>query len=725
MNDTLTNDNHQKEEILREKFFPGRVNAELSDIDKDLPPKRLVPIDMEVTPEEIENVLRQLPRGKAPGPDEIPNEILQLVLPEWKSQLAAAITQLFLTGQIPDSYKESVTVTLRKDRRPDYSIPSSYRPISLENSLAKFVEKIVAKRMMTAAEQNGMLPWTQMGARQKRSTISALELLTSTVQTAWQASPGCVVSMLGLDIKGAFDNISTERLIWVLRREGFPEWIVKYVNNFVTRRRTKIRFTGYTGDWIKTEVGIPQGSHLSPILFLFYISELIESLQCPDQGYMAFGFVDDTTIVTWSNSARKNCRSLEQAHDKCLAWAKRYGATFAPEKYQLIHFDRKRGIPRSNEGIQIEGVTISPKKEIKILGILVDKRLRWGAQVDQAVQRGEAAFNAMCRFISSVWGPSLRLSRLIYSAVVRPTILYGSQIWGMRYDGHQLPKSIMGKLQKLQNHCLRRITGAYKRTPRVVLEKEASIPPIDLYIRTASLKYGTATKNNTVTKAITQHLDYLGKSINQKRGRAGRDRRKLTAMELVRKDAETIVHEAQERNPNRSGPGYRRLEERKKKRSILALHKWMSETWQKRWSDYKGARTAATWKTPWTQSTLELYNGLKKHEATALMLLRSEIIGLNAWLSSIKVPNISAACTCGEPFQTVKHILFFCPEHQALRAQMLANSGTSSFDKVLQTPKGCRAASRMFIATSRLTQFAVANKIDTEEQILVKIPILN
>ncbi|TQS36464.1 hypothetical protein Golomagni_03088 [Golovinomyces magnicellulatus] len=302
------------------------------------------------------------------------------------------------------------------------------------------------------------------------------------------------------------------------------------------------------------------------------------------------------------------------------------------------------------------------------MGILVDKRLRWGAQVDQAIQKSEAAFNAMCKFTSSVWGPSLRLSRLIHSAVVRPSMLYGSQIWGMRYDGHLLPKSIMGKLQKVQNHCLRRITGAYKRTPRVVLEKEASIPPIDLYIRAASLKYGIATKDNTVTKAITQHLDYIGKSINQKRGRVRWDRRKPTAMELVRKEAEMVVHEAQERNLNRNGQGHKIGEEKTKKSSILALHKWI-------WSNYKGNRTAATWKTLWTQSSLKLYNGLKKHEATALILLRSE------------VPNISPACTCGEPFQTVKHILFFCPEHQALRARMLANSATTSFDKVLQTKK--------------------------------------
>lgn len=153
-----------------------------------------------VTPDEVEAVIMQLPRGKDPGPDEIPNEILQLVLPEWKIELAEAICQLFQTGRIPNTFKESITVTLRKDRRPDYSLPSSYRPIALENSLAKLIEKIVAKRIMTAAEQHRMLPWAQMAARQKRSTLSAMELLTSTVQTAWYAKPGCVVSILGLDI---------------------------------------------------------------------------------------------------------------------------------------------------------------------------------------------------------------------------------------------------------------------------------------------------------------------------------------------------------------------------------------------------------------------------------------------------------------------------------------------------------------------------------------------
>ena len=50
--------------------------------------------------------------------------------------------------------------------------------------------------------------------------------------------------------------------------------------------------------------------------------------------------MDDTTLITWGNSATENYYRLTRAHEKCVAWAKRFGAKFAPEKYQLIHFTK-------------------------------------------------------------------------------------------------------------------------------------------------------------------------------------------------------------------------------------------------------------------------------------------------------------------------------------------------------------------------------------------------
>ena len=116
-----------------------------------------------------------------------------------------------------------------------------------------------------------------MGARKKRSTLLAISLITSSVQAAWQAHPGCVVSILSLDISGAFNYILHKRLLWILRKKGLLEWMIKFIQAFLTGRTTKIVFKGYESEKILIPIGIPQGSPLSLILFLFFISKLLET----------------------------------------------------------------------------------------------------------------------------------------------------------------------------------------------------------------------------------------------------------------------------------------------------------------------------------------------------------------------------------------------------------------------------------------------------------------
>ncbi|KAF2863080.1 hypothetical protein K470DRAFT_255207 [Piedraia hortae CBS 480.64] len=74
--------------------------------------------------------------------------------------------------------------------------------------------------MAQDAEKRGLIPWNQMSAQKKRSTLSALELLTGSIEKAWQAKK-FVVSVLGLDLAGAFDNFSHERLLRKRRQKGF------------------------------------------------------------------------------------------------------------------------------------------------------------------------------------------------------------------------------------------------------------------------------------------------------------------------------------------------------------------------------------------------------------------------------------------------------------------------------------------------------------------------
>lgn len=719
----VTDNNVLKTAILTEKFFPQTGQADVSDLTEAQYPARRIPIPTEVTKEEIEQLIQKLPNGKAPGPDNIPNEILKIVAPVISERLAQVTSMLLAGGQLPENLKESTTIALRKENKKDYSLPGSYRPIALENTLAKVVEKLLANRLTEAAEAYNLLPWNQMGARKQRSTLSAISMLTASVQTAWQARPGCVVSMLSLDLGGAFDNVSHERLLGILRKKALPEWLVKIIHSFLIDRRTRIAFPGHQSDWISTKTGIPQGSPLSPILFLFFISELLEEFQRVIGDTLAFGFVDDTNLITWGESARDNCRRLEGAHSRCIAWAKRHGAIFAPDKYQLIHFTRSRRHSREDlaSTVQIEGHHAQLQdKEMRVLGVWVDPKLTWKAHIQKASQKGNAAYEALTRITASTWGPSMKRSRLLYTAVVRPTILYGAQTWSIRGDGKQLTASTLQPLIKLQNSCLRRITGGYKRTPRAALERETAIAPLNIYTDMISLQRTLTVASHPVESKIQEALNDIHRSAcvpRAGRRRTQRPLRRLTALELARKRAERIEAETQEHLENQSRQhqhANRRRDaghQHRRKRTTLLAH-WADQVWQAKWLNSGGRRGASTWKGHWKDKIIALYEGLTKAEATALFLLRTEVIGLNAWLASIGVPETLPHCLCGWQAQTVRHILLHCPLYD--RGSLIRNTRSERLHDILSQAKSTQKVAKWFIKQNVLQQFRVAKEIQEE-----------
>ena len=89
---------------------------------------------------------------------------------------------------------------------------------------------------------------------------------------------------------------------------GFPEWLVKVVRSFLTEQRTRITYTDYVSQWFNTKTGIPQGSTLSPALFIIFIAELLDKFKKILGDVLGFRFVDDTTLITWGDSAEANCR---------------------------------------------------------------------------------------------------------------------------------------------------------------------------------------------------------------------------------------------------------------------------------------------------------------------------------------------------------------------------------------------------------------------------------
>ena len=110
-----------------------------------------------------------------------------------------------------------------------------------------------------------------------------------------------------------------------------------------------------------------------------------------------------------------------------------------------------------------------------------------------------------------------------------------------------------------------------------------------------------------------------------------------------------------------------------------------------------------------------MYNDLPKHEATALFLLRTEVLGLNDWLARIGVPGVTPMCSCGTGKQTIRHLLAFCPEQIQPRANLLLRTGTTELQEILTNKKMVKAAAQWLLETNTLEQFRIANEIACEK----------
>jgi hypothetical protein len=155
---------------------------------------------------------------------------------------------------------------------------------------------------------------------------------------------------------------------------------------------------------------------------------------------------------------------------------------------------------------------------MRVLGVWVDRKLKWTAHVQEAARKGAAQFEAMSRVVGSTWGPSFSRTRLLYTAVVRPTLTYGCNIWATGEKGRPPPTCLLQPLVKLQNKCLR-ITGAYKRAPIKTLEKDATVAPLPLHMQSIAMQHALSSETHPMVEFTKRTCDRLWNRHQPRRGR--------------------------------------------------------------------------------------------------------------------------------------------------------------------------------------------------------------
>jgi len=264
---------------------------------------------------ELGDALRACSSPSAPGPDHITWSHLKMVL----SDVKASVVVLTLAdaclrvGYWPRHFKESVSVIIPKPGKPSYSTPKSFRPIVLLNTLGKLIEKMISTRLQFDGVKFGLFHPNQFGGIRQRSTEDAGLFLTHLVRTGW--AQGLRTSVVAFDIAQFFPSLNHDMLMAILSRQGFSGNVRKFFASYLVGRETKYLWNSFSLDAMAADVGVGQGSALSPVLSALYLAPVIRlferqasHLKCDVMSY-----VDDGTLIVQAQDWASNLERLRKA----------------------------------------------------------------------------------------------------------------------------------------------------------------------------------------------------------------------------------------------------------------------------------------------------------------------------------------------------------------------------------------------------------------------------
>ena len=365
-----------KAEVFAQTFAS---NSNLND-SGDIPPTpapsdSFMPV-INITYEDTVSALSELDTRKAYGLDGVPPVVLKYCARELAPCLESLFSFCLSTGSYPSCWKRALIQPVPK--KGDPSLPSNYRPIALTSVLSKVFESILNRKIWEHLSSSNLISDRQYGFRKERSTGDLLSFLSE----RWSSSLRDFGESfaVALDISKAFDRVWHKALISKLPSFGFYPSLCNLISDFLSDRFIAAVVDGHRSSFKSINSGVPQGSVLSPTLFLIFINDLLSCTSSP-----IHSFADDSTLhYSFSFNRQPSVQQLEAARDSALAqltsdlakitnWGKENLVVFNASKTQFLHLSTRK--PLNNYNIFFENTQLKPSPILTILGISFSRDL--------------------------------------------------------------------------------------------------------------------------------------------------------------------------------------------------------------------------------------------------------------------------------------------------------------------------------------------------------------
>ena len=344
----MTTSVSEKTEVLSDFFSsvftlepPGDVCPE--------PPRdiRQSMVDVDFSQQQVEDRLAKLNISKSVGPDNIHPRVLK----ELKSVISLPLSLIFrtsyATGIVPGDWKSANVTAVHK--KSDKTIADNYRPISLTSIVCKIMEGIISDALVLHMKTNKLFTNKQFGFLKGRS--ATLQLLNVLDEWTQLLDNGISVDVLYTDFQKAFDSVPHRRLLEKLASYGFCGKILTWIESFLTSRKQRVVIKGLKSSWKSILSGVPQGSVLGPILFLIYINDIVDNLNCT-----AYLFADDMKIFSGIRD-HSDADKLQTDINTVARWTDKSLLKLNAQKCKIMTVGRNYAGPLHSYHYQLETVT--------------------------------------------------------------------------------------------------------------------------------------------------------------------------------------------------------------------------------------------------------------------------------------------------------------------------------------------------------------------------------
>ena len=328
---------------------------------------------------EISKLLLDLNNSKSPGFDNIPGKFLK----DGSEIISVHISDIFNLSVMLSKFPEQCKIAKIKPifKKSSKLEAVNYRPISLLPLISKIFEKCIHDQLQMYLTNFDIIYKLQSGFRSDFSTDTCLSYLQNTILKGFER--GEYTGMILIDLQKAFDTIDHKILLKKLKYIGVSNGATNWIESYLTNRSTFVEIEGYMSSEKDIKCGVPQGSILGPLLFLIYVNDMSQSVNCN-----LLLYADDSCLIVTHKDINYIENTLNANLSSLCDWLVDNKLSIHLGKTESILFGTRSKLAKVNKlNIRHGNHVIEQKQSVTYLGVTLDNILSGKSMVDNILSK--------------------------------------------------------------------------------------------------------------------------------------------------------------------------------------------------------------------------------------------------------------------------------------------------------------------------------------------------